>query len=184
LPAPGVELRGRTVIPGLNDAHHHFGSKPQGSVELDVPPVAAWADLAAAVAAAAKKAPPGAWILGDIGLKAWFEKDATRASLDAVSGDHPVALGTLCGHGRVVSTAALTRLQIGTAPADLPGGWYERSGESRTTTGRLLEAACIDFKRRLAESIDLETHVRTMRDMVAADLRLGWRASRPCPGCR
>jgi len=169
-----VELRGRTVIPGLNDAHHHFGSRPQGSVELEVPLSAPWADLAAAVDAAAKKAPSGMWIIGDIAPRAWFEKGATRASLDSVSDDHPVALGTLCGHGRLVNSVALARLHIGTAPPDPPGGWYERSGKSRTTTGRLLEAACFDFKRRLAESIDLDTHLRTMRDMVAADLRLGW----------
>ncbi len=105
---------------------------------------------------------------------AWFDPKATRESLDALTGDHPVVLQTLGGHGAIVNTAALTSLGLGTTPPDLPGGWFERTGKSSTTNGRLLESACFDFDVRLQKRVDPATVHRDFQDLVARKLRLGW----------
>ena len=169
-----VDLAGRSVIPGLNDAHHHFGDLSDDTLQLDAPRGATWADLASAVGARASKAPGKAWIVGEIGLKAWFDAKATRESLDALSGDHPVALETLTGHGALLNTAALTALSLGTTPPNPPGGWFERRGKSSTTNGRLLESACFDFNVRLQKRVDPATVRRDFQDLVARKVRLGW----------
>lgn len=169
-----VDLKGRTVIPGLNDAHHHFSDVPDDTIEVEIPPGATWAEEASAVGAAAAKTPGKAWIVGEIGPKAWWDPKATRESLDPLTGDHLVALQTLGGHGFVVNTVALTSLGVGTTPKDPLGGWYERTGSTSTTNGRLLEAACFDFKVRRQKLVDDGTRRRDFQELVARKARLGW----------
>ncbi len=169
-----VDLAGRSVIPGLNDAHHHFGDEPDDTLQLETSPGATWAEVASAVGARASKTPGKAWIVGEIGPKAWFDPKATRESLDALAGDHPVALQTLGSHGALVNTAALSAVGLGTTPPDPPGGWFERTGKSSTTNGRLLESACFDFDVRRQKRVDPATVRRDFQDLVVRKVRLGW----------
>ena len=173
-PVRRVELNGRTVIPGLNDAHHHFVPEPPDQVDLASSYSLDWDGVVAAVATAAARAPPGATITGDIGLKSWWDPHATRSSLDPIAGDHPVLLTTFCGHGAVVNGAMLRRYGLGDSPADLPGGWYERSADGRTSNGRLREAAVLLLYHRQAEGIDRPSRLDQLRKLAAAKLRRGW----------
>jgi predicted amidohydrolase YtcJ len=169
-----VELNGRTVIPGLNDAHHHFVPKPADTVNLDGSEALDWDGLVSAVASAAARAPPGATIVGGLGLKTWFNPRATRAGLDPVAGNHPVILSTFCGHGAVVNGAMLGRYGLGETPSDLPGGWFERAADGRTTNGRLREAAILLLEHRRTEAVERPARLEQLRRLVQRKLRLGW----------
>jgi predicted amidohydrolase YtcJ len=169
-----VELNGRTVIPGLNDAHHHFDPDLPDTVELHDSASLDWDRLVAAVGAAAEGAPPGSTLEGEIGPKTWWDPRATRESLDRVARGHPVLLTTICGHGAVVNGALLSRYGLGETPANPAGGWFERAANGRTTNGRLGEAAVFLVEHRQSAAIDSGTRLAQLQKMVARKLRLGW----------
>lgn len=74
-----IDLGGRTVIPGINDAHLHLGIQPADTVELKLsginPP---WDEVKSAIGAAAVKAPKGAIISAEIGPAIFFNLDVNR----------------------------------------------------------------------------------------------------------
>src|SRR5215471_14593746 len=90
-----IDLKGRTVVPGLVDNHNHIlllGLRPGYDTRLET--AASIADVQAAIKARAKTVPPGGFITAMGGWNAvqFAEKRLpTLAELDAVS-DHPVLL--------------------------------------------------------------------------------------------
>src|SRR5262249_35428170 len=81
-----VDLHGRLVVPGFNDAHTHFLEGGFGLLSVDLRPAKDEADMARRLGEYARKLPPGAWILqGDWDHESWLSKALpTRKSIDAV----------------------------------------------------------------------------------------------------
>jgi predicted amidohydrolase YtcJ len=88
-----INLRGRTVIPGIIDNHNHIvllGMRPGHDIRIET--AASIADVQAALKARAKTVPAGAFIttLGDWNVKQFAEKRLpTLAELDQALPDHP-----------------------------------------------------------------------------------------------
>jgi predicted amidohydrolase YtcJ len=91
-----INLRGRTVVPGLIDNHNHIvllGMRPGYDIRLET--AASIADIQAMLKAKAKTVPAGSFIttLGDFNAKQVAEKRLpTLAELDAALPDHPYLL--------------------------------------------------------------------------------------------
>ncbi|MFE6049846.1 amidohydrolase [Kitasatospora sp. NPDC056446] len=146
-----VDLRGRTVLPGINDSHLHaygWGSnRPPLGLDVGHPAVRSIADIAAAVRAAAERAEPGEWIVGrgwDVGyLAECLDGSRTlpdRADLDAAAPDHPVCLTDFSDHMAWVNSAALRAAGIGRGSTAPPGGTIDTDATG-LPTGILREAA-------------------------------------------
>lgn len=140
-----VDLRGRTMTPGLLDAHAHFsggGADRLFVLDLSYPGVKSLADVAAAVKARAATLPKGSWIAG----RGWDEgklaerRLITAADLDAVSPDHPVYLTQTTGHYGVANRAALRLAGITRDTPDPPAGTIDRDAAGNPT-GVLKEGA-------------------------------------------
>src|SRR5205085_584067 len=58
-----IDVRGQLVIPGLIESHGHFMGLGQSKMTLDLMDVKDWNEIVAMVAAAAKQAKPGEWII-------------------------------------------------------------------------------------------------------------------------
>jgi predicted amidohydrolase YtcJ len=113
-----VDLGGRTVIPGLIDAHTHFVRTAQapGPFVAGLESATSLAALQAALAAAAKKAEPGEWVTAIGGFTPIQFKERrlpTLAELNAAVPDHPVYMqvgystrGIVNDEGRRVLAAA------------------------------------------------------------------------------
>ncbi|MCR6482826.1 amidohydrolase [Amycolatopsis sp. OK19-0408] len=139
-----VELAGRTVVPGINDAHLHLVwhalSGPEFCVDLSA---AASLD---AVAAALATAPAGEWIVG----RGWREPTIAefasgaaapgRAWLDGVTGDRPAVLHHASSHSVWANSAALRRAGITAATPDPVAGEIRRDDHGEPT-GLLVESA-------------------------------------------
>jgi predicted amidohydrolase YtcJ len=129
-----MDLKGRTVVPGLNDAHTHLGIRPTDEVfvetESDDPN---WLELSAAIRKAAAQAPKGAILSGAFGTTIFYDPKVDRAALDKVAPDNPVILGSFDGHADILNSAALTRLGIGEDIADPMGGRFERGPDGKLT---------------------------------------------------
>ena len=84
-----VDLGGQFVMPGFNDAHVHLGSGGFEKLNVDLVGSKSLDDMKQRIAARAKTAGPGEWVVGrgwDHTL--WAEqKTPTRADIDSVTGD-------------------------------------------------------------------------------------------------
>ncbi len=146
-----VDLRGRTLLPGFVDAHGHFPGSGMFvvSADLNSPPIGTITDMAGvldAVRAEAERREPGEWVTGwgyDDTLLA-EKRHPTRAELDAVSTEHPIAITHISGHMLVANSMALDMVGISADTPDPEGGVIGRREGSREPNGLLEENARMD----------------------------------------
>lgn len=164
-----IDLDGRTVIPGINDAHIHLGIHPADWIQLQFEgPDPSRSELEVAIL----RAPKGAGIFADIGLNILFDSAVKRASLDHVAPDRPVILTTLTGHASIVNSAALTFAGIHDGQPDPLGGRYEKSADGRLT-GVLREYAARQLGRTLTDKTSNVDALSELRDKFAEFAQLG-----------
>jgi len=166
-----IDLHGRTITPGLLDAHAHFsggGADRLYVVDLSYPTVKSIADVAAAIHAKVATSPQNAWIQG----RGWDEgKLAERrlisaTDLDAVAPDNPVFLTQTTGHYGVANSAALRLAGVTKDTRDTPGGTIDRNPDG-TPTGVLKEGAMGLVRRLIPPRAAAETEAG-MRDFAKA----------------
>lgn len=147
-----LDLKGATVLPGINDAHIHLGgfglTRPPLVIDVGYPAVESLADVRDAIAAKVAEVGPGEWIRGrgwDRGflaeLVATPEDDwPTRWDIDEVSPNNPVSLGDFSGHATWCNSKALELAGITKDTPDPPGGVILRDDDGEPI-GILLERA-------------------------------------------
>ena len=141
-----LDLRGRTVLPGLIDVHTHamewVKSILRGEINSSYPEVHSITEIARAVELRSRSLPPGQWILGSgwDDAKLTEHRYITRHDLDAVAPNHPVYLVHGSGHLGVVNSAGLELAGITRHTPDPSGGVIERDA-SGEPTGILKETA-------------------------------------------
>jgi predicted amidohydrolase YtcJ len=111
-----ANLNGKTVIPGLTDAHIHWAMTAQRLHWADVFELPSKALALERVAERAHVTPPGEWISGWGWSQDFWPEPIfpSAADLDTVAPQNPVWLGAKSGHAAWVNTAALKRC---------PGWW-------------------------------------------------------------
>ena len=173
--ARAVDLGGRAVIPGLIDAHVHFGSYSLGihRGEIDLDNVRSKEEAIERVAEAARRIPPGHWLQGaGWNRNIWPEPAFPTASdLDNVAPDHLVVLEDKSHHATWVNSRALERANITAATPSPPGGEILRN-EAGEPTGLLLETAAELVHRAIPEP-DLAEMVDALRTGMARAHSLG-----------
>jgi len=168
-----IDLGGRTVIPGINDAHNHIGLDPAGVTRLQLGTQdPTWVQLKPALSAAAAKAPKGSFIYGDIGPQVFHDTSVARDALDKVAPDHAVLLTTLTGHCVIANSLALEKLGIREDVKDPVGGRYERDPKGRLT-GVIREYAVLHLNRALGMMADDAEATRQLREFFAQAVRYG-----------
>lgn len=136
-----IDLGGRTVIPGINDAHFHLETYPDGYVMPITKMDPDWQEEEDWLREAVKKTPKGTWIYGGFGPAILENSQATGAALDELAPDHHVLLGTFDGHAALVNTAAMRKLGVREDLPDPEGGRYRRNPVDGRFTGLVLEYA-------------------------------------------
>jgi predicted amidohydrolase YtcJ len=140
-----IDLQGRTVTPGLLDAHAHFAGGGEDRlfvVNVGYPDVKSIRDMIARVAAQARKVGAREWVEG----RGWDEgklsdkRLPTARDLDAVSPHNPVWLEQTTGHYGIANSVALALAGITRDTRDPPNGTIDRFPDG-TPTGVLKEAA-------------------------------------------
>jgi len=137
-----VDLKGRTVVPGLTDCHVHFVEYALRLSRIDLAGAESKAEALRRVAERAKRAKPGEWLLGGGWDRNLWEgaRFPTRWDLDAVAPANPVALDSKDVHVLWVNSLALKLAGISADTPDPPGGEIERD-EAGEPTGILKERA-------------------------------------------
>jgi len=136
-----IDLQGRTVIPGLTDAHIHLSGYAIARSRLELTGVDSLEEALARVAEWAEKTPAGQWILGHgWNHNLWGGQWPTRQDLDAVAPDHLVVLRRQDGHSTWANSAALQLAGIGNETKSPQGGEIVVDEDGRPT-GILKERA-------------------------------------------
>jgi predicted amidohydrolase YtcJ len=137
-----IELEGRSVTPGLSDAHCHLYGLGKSLESVNLRSVASADAAAALVAEAAKNVAKGEWVVGrGWDQNRWAVKEfPSRTTLDAVVRDQPVSLRRVDGHALWANSMALTLAGIDDQTADPPGGKIVRDAEGKAT-GVLIDTA-------------------------------------------
>jgi len=141
-----VDLRGRTVIPGLIDSHiHAIRAALSYSVEVSWIGASSLEEALGRVRDAARAAKPGDWLIvaGGWTPEQFREKRRpTRAELAAAAGDHPAYVQLFYGWA-LMTPAAFKALNIA-ADSDLPPrGALERDAAGNPTGGITGDTATI-----------------------------------------
>ncbi len=125
-----IDLAGRLATPGFIEGHGHFTSLGASKMTLDLRGAKNWDEIVAMVAAAAREAKPGAWILGSGFHQAKWDRTPepnvrgfpVHQSLSRVSPRNPVWLTHASGHAGFANAEALRLAGIDKNTPDPAGG--------------------------------------------------------------
>ena len=137
-----VDGGGRTLLPGLIDAHGHVMGLGEAAIQLDLVGSSSLEELQQRLRAYAAANSDLAWIVGrGWNQELWPDKRFPNAAdLDAAVADRPVVLERVDGHAAVANSAALKAAGITAATKDPAGGTIERDARGNPT-GLLIDSA-------------------------------------------
>ncbi len=125
-----VDGRGKTMLPGLIDAHGHVMGLGFQALTLDLSATNSLADAQEAIRAYAAKNPDRRWIIG----RGWNQEKwglgrfPTAADIDAVIADRPVWLERVDGHAGWANSRAMEIAGVTAASKAPTGGRIEMAG--------------------------------------------------------
>ena len=160
-----IDLGGRVVIPGINDAHYHFLPRPiayQLALKGQEPN---WDEVQAQIKLAVANTPPGTLINGVVGLNMFDEPEANRATLDKLAPNHPVQLACYWGHCSIFNSLFMRKVGIADTEPDPPGGSYPRDANGRII-GRSIEYANFRLHAKLQELAPEEVQLQDAKQML------------------
>jgi hypothetical protein len=126
-----VDLRGRTLLPGMIDAHVHFLGGGEELLAPDLRTADSADELGRRLAAAANGLPKGSWLVsGSWDHERWPGAPLpTAADLDRHVPDYPVFVNRLDGHMAVANSLAIRLARVTAATRDPPGGTIVRAAD-------------------------------------------------------
>jgi predicted amidohydrolase YtcJ len=176
--APGsrrIDLQGRTVVPGMTDAHCHIFGIGAREMNLNLEGTTSLEDFLAKVKERVRQTPPGSWVTGRGWIETFWKPQIfpTRHDLDKVSPNNPVFLTRADGHGVVVNSTALKIAGIDKDTPNPFGGEILKDKKSGEPLGMLLDHA----EGLVARHIPPPTAEEMERELllgVKRSLELGW----------
>ena len=154
-----VALDGRTLLPGIIDAHTHFldgGFKLAG---VDLRNAATPEEFARRIGEFAGTVPPGTWITGgDWDHEMWGGELPRKEWVDALTPEHPVFVNRLDGHMALANSAALRLSGVdadGRTP-DPAGGTIVRDPATGEPAGVFKDEAMALVSRAIPEASEAE----------------------------
>ena len=133
--------KGRTLLPGLIDAHGHIMELGIDAMALDLTGTRSLAEAQARIAAYAAANPLPRWIVGHgWNQELWgLGRFPTAAEIDSVVGDRPVWLVRVDGHAGWANSAAMREARVNATTPSPEGGRIEKA--AGRPTGIFVDAA-------------------------------------------
>jgi predicted amidohydrolase YtcJ len=137
-----IDVQGRRIVPGFNDAHLHFYMGGDTLTSVDLRDANSHAELRERIAAFARTAPRGEWILnGSWDQERWTPSLLpTHELIDSVTPDHPVWINRTDGHMMLANAVAMKLAGVDRNTPDVPGGEIVRD-RAGNPTGVFKDAA-------------------------------------------
>ncbi len=168
-----IELNGKTVTPGLVDAHCHLYGLGEDLENVSLRDHDSEAATIEALVVAARDRVPGEWLVG----RGWDQNRwpgqqwPTAASIDAVLSDRPVVLHRIDGHAAWLNSRALAAAGITASTKDPSGGKILRDAAGKPT-GVLVDNA-VDLVAKVVPEPDAAHRERRIRAAIQVALANG-----------
>jgi predicted amidohydrolase YtcJ len=167
--AETIQLKGKFLMPGFNDAHVHLGAAAGDMLSVQLNGVTTIEELQKRIADAVARHKEGEWITGsgwDHTL--WADKKfPNKEQIDAVAPKNPVFLVHVSGHVAVANTLALQHGEIKDDTPNPPGGMIERDAGGEAT-GMLEEDSAMSLVSARIPDLKSDQRRRGIQ-MVLAD---------------
>jgi predicted amidohydrolase YtcJ len=156
-----VDGGGKTLLPGLIDAHGHVLGLGFSALQLDLVGTISLQDLQQRLKDYAAAHPDTRWIVGrGWNQELWPVKNfPTAADLDAVVPDRPVVLERVDGHAVVANTAAMKAAGVSASTKAPSGGRIENGlfvdNAIELVTKAIPDATPAEFDEALAKAQDI-----------------------------
>jgi predicted amidohydrolase YtcJ len=130
-----IDAAGRTVIPGMVDAHAHLFGLGEFLRSIDLTDTRSFDEIVSRVGARVKEATAGRWVIG----RGWDQNKwgntrfPTHEALSAVSPNNPVVLERIDGHALLANASAMRAAGVTAATKDPAGGRIEREANGAPT---------------------------------------------------
>lgn len=160
-----IDLHGRRVVPGFNDAHVHFVTGGLVLANVQLLDASSQAEFRSRIGRFAQSQPAGAWILSGI----WDHERWTPAVLpthqliDDVTPKNPVFVMRLDGHMGLANALAMKLAGVDRSTKDMPGGVIVRDADGNPTG--MFKDAAMTLINRVIPPLTLQ---QTETAMVAA----------------
>jgi len=130
-----VDLKGRRVVPGFNDAHVHFYMGGDGITSVQLLGAVSAEEFRKRIAAFASTRPKGEWILnGNWDHERWTPANLpTHQLIDDVTKDNPVFVNRSDGHMCLANALAMKLAGVDKNTKDVPGGVIVRDADGNPT---------------------------------------------------
>jgi predicted amidohydrolase YtcJ len=144
-----LDARGKTMLPGMIDAHGHVMGVGLQALTLDLSATNSLAEAQAAIKAYAAKYPDRRWVVG----RGWNQEKwglgrfPTAADLDSVISDRPVWLERVDGHAGWANSKAMEVAGVTAATKSPSGGRIEMAGGK--PSGIFVDAASDLISKRM-----------------------------------
>jgi len=165
------DMQGKTILPGLTDAHLHIQNYALSLAKIDCE-TKTKDECLRRVAERAKKARPGEWILGHGWNHNEWSTDGelpTAADLDALVPNNPIYLTAKSLHAAWANTSAMNLAGITESTPNPKDGVIHRDSTGRAT-GALLETSM-----SLVDSILPEPSVEEIADAIEKAQPILWK---------
>ncbi len=155
-----LDLEGKLVLPGFNDAHTHLAHAGAELISVNLKDTRSVAEFQQRIRTRLPDYQPGEWMTGsgwDQSL--WAEnRYPTRADLDPVSAEHPMMFTRVDGHSAIVNSRALALAgitrdtpnpeggEIVRDPYGEPTGWLKEGATA--LVARLIPAPTMEWRKR------------------------------------
>jgi predicted amidohydrolase YtcJ len=138
-----INLKGRTVVPGLIDAHIHVSDFGKFLTWLDLKNAKSIKEMKTKIQERAQKIPEGRWIIGNGWNQTRFveKRYPDRRDLDEVSPNNPVVIYHECGRVCLVNSKALELANLTCETYAPAGGTIEKETKTGEPSGILRENA-------------------------------------------
>ncbi len=163
-----IDLRGRALLPGFQDAHVHPAFAGVTMIGCNLIGATSLEEALARIAAYGQEHPEREWIAGSGWRMEWFPAGTPdKSTLDQVTGGRPAYLSNRDGHGAWVNTRALEIAGLDALTPDPADGRIER-GPDGSPQGTLHEGAAnlvgslvpeLTFDERLAGLLLAQQHL-------------------------
>src|SRR5437660_12242339 len=170
-----VDLRGRTVVPGMTDSHCHIFGIGERKMNLNLEGTNSREDFLAKVKARVDQTERGQWIIG----RGWIEtfwkppQFPSHTDLDKIAPDNPVFLTRADSHAAIANSAALKIAKIDKNTASPFGGEILKDKQTGEPTGMLLDHAQELIEKNIPAPTAAERE-QALLTGINREIGLGW----------